>query len=44
MDCIIDKIVNLVRVFNKDVDFNCEYIDYKMLCKQYEVKVNEEVL
>lgn len=37
MDCIIDKIVNLVKVLNKLVDFNGEYIDYKILWKYYEM-------
>ena len=43
MDRITDKIANLARALNKDVDPNREYIDYKTLRKQYEAKANEEV-
>ena len=35
MDRITDKIANLARALNKDVDPNREYIDYKTLRKQY---------
>ncbi|KXJ61767.1 MAG: flavodoxin [Alteromonas sp. Nap_26] len=43
MDRITDKIANLAKALNKNVDPNNEYIDYKTLRKQYEAQANAEI-